>query len=678
MTMQSQRPSPRTGARRRFLPSLAMVAALGATVLATAPASATGTALTGSATATAATTTAMAGAVSTGEVSVAATDDVFVSEAEPTKNFGTEVWMSVCGSACGSSATGERVALLRFTVSGLPAGATIVTASLGVTSARTTDTTISVRPVTGAWTETGTTWNNRPAMGAIIGSHTGFAAGGTATLDVSSVVKGNGTYAFALTGTSATTTVLHSSRAGTAVAPTLTVGYTEGTAGPLPFTIPTTSQLRASGKKVFAHYFTPYPVSLDNKAPAEDYYTRNYLNPDGESGKHSAYGGLLRDRPLGRDPLTGDWALADFATEVRQAIAAGLDGFTVDILSLTGTHWTRIQKLIQAAESVDPGFKIVLMPDMNGLASADSAALADAVATLAASTSVYRLGDNRLVVAPFKAEGRTAAWWADWMTTMETRHGIKVALVPCFLDFNKYRDAFSSISYGFANWGGRSPAANSALTTNIDRAHGMGKIWMQPVSVQDERPNQGIYDEAANTENLRATWQGAIDGKADWVQLVTWNDYSENTQFAPSRNAGWTYLDISAYYLTCYKLGCPAVTKDVAYLTHRVHPVAAIPSYGETKLMKLRSGSTQARDTVEVLTMLTGAAKVTVDVGGTRQTYDAPAGVYAKTVPLKAGTASASVSRASTVVATATSPFTITTTPYVQDLHYRAASSGRP
>ena len=48
---------------------------------------------------------------------------------------------------------------------------------------------------------------------------------------------------------------------------------------------------------------------------------------------------------------------------------------------------------------------------------------------------------------------------------------------------------------------------------------------MQPVSVQDERPNQGIFDEAGNTENLRASWKGAIDGKADWVQLTPWNEH---------------------------------------------------------------------------------------------------------------------------------------------------------
>ncbi|MFG3435725.1 endo-1,3-alpha-glucanase family glycosylhydrolase [Nonomuraea sp. NPDC047897] len=635
---------------------------------------------------TAAVAPAQASAVAPVSVTVAAAEDVFVSQAEPAKSFATATWMSVCGTGCGSAAAGQRVALTRFKVAGIPEDAEDVKVTLDVVSARTTDTTVSVRQVTGAWTEAATTWNTRPAIGTTaIASHTGFTAGATAKLDVSSAVNGDGTYAFALTGTDATATVLMSSRETGNRGPKLTITYTGGTGdtgdeptgGPLPFTLAGTAALRASGKKVFAHYFTPYPLSLDNQAPANDYYARNYLKPEGESGKHSAYGGLLRDRPLGRAPITGDYATADFKTEVKQAIAAGLDGFTVDILSVTSAHWTRVQNLIKAAEAVDPGFKIVLMPDTNGLASVDSDALAAAMAKLAASKSVFRLADNRLVVAPFKAEGRTAAWWSGWMKTMEKRHGIKVALVPCFLDFAKHRDAFASISYGFSNWGNRNPAANSGLGTNIGRAHGMDKIWMQPVSVQDERPNQGIFDEAGNTENLRATWKGAIDGKADWVQLTTWNDYSENTQFAPSRNAGWTYLDINAYYLTCYKLGCPKITNDTAYLTHRIQPVAARSSFAQTKLMRLRGGSTAARDTVEVLTMLTKAARVSVTIGGTTQSYDAPAGVSAKTFPLKAGTAAATVTRGSAAVAKVVSPYAITTTPQVQDLHYRAVSSGR-
>jgi hypothetical protein len=61
--------------------------------------------------------------------------------------------------------------------------------------------------------------------------------------------------------------------------------------GPPPFELPAQSVLKGSAKKVFAHYFTPYPISLDDKAADADYYTRNYLTPGGEGGKHAAYGG---------------------------------------------------------------------------------------------------------------------------------------------------------------------------------------------------------------------------------------------------------------------------------------------------------------------------------------------------------------------------------------------------
>src|ERR1700738_3634819 len=87
-----------------------------------------------------------------------------------------------------------------------------------------------------------------------------------------------------------------------------------------------------------------------------------------------------------------------------------------------------------------------------------------------------------------------------------------------------------------------------------DDAHSRGKIWMQPVSVQDNRPHTGVYWEANNTENLRTTWSAAIGG-ADWVQIPTWNDYTENTQVSPSTHIGWGPLDIISYYLTQFKQG---------------------------------------------------------------------------------------------------------------------------
>jgi hypothetical protein len=48
-------------------------------------------------------------------------------------------------------------------------------------------------------------------------------------------------------------------------------------------------------KKVFAHFFSPFPISIDNKAPDQDYYARNYLQPQGENGKFNKSGGYIRE-----------------------------------------------------------------------------------------------------------------------------------------------------------------------------------------------------------------------------------------------------------------------------------------------------------------------------------------------------------------------------------------------
>ncbi|MEU5146609.1 MULTISPECIES: glycoside hydrolase family 71 protein [Streptomyces] len=452
-------------------------------------------------------------------------------------------------------------------------------------------------------------------------------------------------------------------------------------AGALPFDMPQPAALRsgeAGRKLVFAHYFTPYPLSLDNAAADNDYYTRNYLNPDGESGKHGRYGGLLRDRPLPVTPKSGDWEYANLQQEVRTARAAGIDGFTLDLLSLSGKNWDRSNLLMAAARSVDPSFKIMLMPDMTSLKTDDPRVLAGAIATLADASAAHRLPDGRLVVSPFKAEAKNVAWWTEVISILKTDHGIRTAFVPLFLDFGAHSGDFAPISHGFSEWGSRSYVGQESSTRDVQRAHGMGKIWMQPVSVQDARPNQGIYDEAGNTATLRATWTRAIEDGADWVQLTTWNDYSEGSQFAPSLHNGHAYLDLTSYYLTRFKTGgWPKIVRDTLYLSARTQFADADPTGDQSLVMSLRKGSAPARDTVEVLSFLTEAASVRTTVGTAQGGHDAPAGIHAKLLPLKPGTSAAHVVRDGKASAKVDLPFRVDHTVEVQDLQYYAATSGR-
>ncbi|MGI3785078.1 MAG: glycoside hydrolase family 71 protein [Janthinobacterium lividum] len=469
------------------------------------------------------------------------------------------------------------------------------------------------------------------------------------------------------------------------------------------FPMPSASSLRQASKLVFAHYMPALPISIDNQPSGSDYYARHYLAPEGAT---AAYGGSFRERPLPR-PVSADtgttnvgrgnqcgsnmngpvasWRIDDMATTVRQAISAGLDGFTVDMMQMPGqtdyNNCVGVYAMLTAAHQVDPDFKIALMPDMSGsFANKSADELADYVSDLGKYPSAYHLADGRLVVAPYYPEKtHDAAWWKSWISLMETKYGTRVAFVPTFLNYSKNIDNFASISYGFSYWGTRSPAEIDATRRGYAaKAHALGKIFMEPVALQDLRPSQGNYFESNNSESLRETWKLAIENNADWVQIPTWNDYGEQSDVGPSTSIGWSALDISAYYLLAFKNkgDAPTVTKDVLYVSHRVQPYAAKPT-DQTGLMTLRSYSSPARDTVEVLSFLKSEARISVTVGTRTTTYDAPAGRYDRTVPLGAGTVSAKAVRDGATAVSVTSPFTVTSTPKSQNLQYHFASSAR-
>lgn len=409
-----------------------------------------------------------------------------------------------------------------------------------------------------------------------------------------------------------------------------------------------------------AHYFPPYPLQLTTAPYPNDHYATQYLVPGGDPDASTVYGGLLRDRPLPPGPLTGDWALTNARTEVRQAKGAGLDGFLVDILTTRtdgSDNNSRFGNAIFAAAAAEGSFVCIPMVDMYSakVKALSPAALAAVIEHYLSYPSAYHEGSTYFFSA-FLSETWTPAQWQALLDVLrDADPDREITFVPCFNDYSKISSgAYDSVADGYAVWGNRSPAANP-VSTAVSRGtsvHARGKLWVQPVSVQDCRPNQSIYDEAANTENLRITAQCARDSRADWLQFTTWNDYSEGTQIAPSAAHGTAILDLCAFYLHWIRTGAfPAITTDRLVLTHRRHFVADTQTYvppegaSAIKYMKLRSGSTPARDTLEVVALLTAPGTLTIRSGATTTTRPAPAGVSFHLVPLAPGTQSATLER---------------------------------
>lgn len=504
----------------------------------------------------------------------------------------------------------------------------------------------------------------------------------------------------------------------------------------LPFDMPTRAGIVALPRKVWSHAFVTYPYGGDQRANtgATWYQARmpgGTLNP--------TYGGELRDRPLEISGVTRprtepSWWILDRAQEILQARDAGHAGFTIDWLNLndgTGDNRTgQVREFCDAVRylNVQDDFKIILMPD--GSASlcdgGNFTAFVNKTVNLLTTYSdmMYRDSDGKWVIAPYFPEGApsavvsgsrvlntsasaTAAYWTNYIAAMSTA-GFEVKLWFCYVrawHTTAYAaPALSSIGAMNSRWGDRDYTSSGAETVNNRlapaKSHaaiadgGYNRPWMHPISVQDNRCGTSESPkswEPGGSRNLTATWMAAIDGSAEMVQIPTWSDFREHAHVMPSIHHGHVWLDISSYFQYKWSVGeWPTVHRDAVYLSHNLHrkdmPNSNITGT-QTNFM-VNIGSSPYVSDVEALVFLTSTANVTVEINingavttftpGALTLVAAGSNVYrfSKTMPT-AGTASATVKRNGIVVATITSPHTMTDHPVAQDHHLRAVGSLR-
>jgi len=419
----------------------------------------------------------------------------------------------------------------------------------------------------------------------------------------------------------------------------------------IPITMPSADVLFNSPKKVFAHYFYMFPLSIDNKPSPQDYYNVQYLSKSGESGKWAPQGGFLRQRPLGVPVSSAaNWRLLNMENEVRMAIARGITGFTIDVLSVKEAtdNDGHLQMLLQAAQAVDPRFKIVVMPDI-AMFKSDADSVTKIIASAAASPAAYRLADGRLVVTAFNAGGNAPEWWASIIKRLGAQ-GIRIAFVPTFLGWRGNATAFADLSYGFGDWGTATPRGGRDMQADPDAAHAIsGKIYMMPVDPQQYRPKDPGYWEAENSEAFRSAWTSAIAGNTDWVQIVTWSDFSESSQIEPytdttlARDIGTGYYDLNGYYSVWFLTGHqPTITHDVLYYFYRREPSNA-GSPGQS--LPIHITNSTAKDDIELVAFLTSPGTLKITIGQKDYLQNATTGINSFRVPLQPGTPTFSLMR---------------------------------
>ncbi len=507
----------------------------------------------------------------------------------------------------------------------------------------------------------------------------------------------------------------------------------------LPFDMPARSVLvdqTSTAKQVRYHLFLPYPTSVDDKNGATDsteYWRRKWLPSGGTEGttNHAVYGGLVRARKHTRAPRGSGYQVKDYMDEVRLIIESGANGVWVDVLqlphpdSLNPQRWQQLKYFLTAVANVEKtdgidltGF-VGLMPDGSTSATKSAADLVKAFVGLNPNKYIWKPGGRLAVffyqpeVAPAYANTSTPASASCISFHQAVVTGLKNALATdplmgyCFSrNWVTYAPKFTSQTNGgkplvdyLSRWGDRDPTAvlanNYQNAAAADYCHAtFSKPWMHPVAFGDNRPRHAGFWEQRGTECLRNSWLAAMGldralvkkhRAADQVQLPTWDDLAEGTEFYPSPQNGSVWRDVSSFYMVRYKTGVwPAVKRDCIYLTHRVQFVSGTSYTGSQTKFSSRKGSTASVDEVEALVFTTAeTGTVYIAVGGIETAFDVgPAspvapGVYSFRAPLRAGAVSARYVRSGMTVASAASPHAVSKSQPVQDMSYRGVSSLR-
>jgi hypothetical protein len=406
----------------------------------------------------------------------------------------------------------------------------------------------------------------------------------------------------------------------------------------LPFVMPPADVFFNSPKRVVAHYFCPFPLSIDNAPSLTDYYETQFLTVGGESGKHAPYGGFLRQRPppVAIGAATPGYEIANLQLEVTRAIARGVTGFEFDVLSLADAILPTGQLnpnghlawLFKAALAADLRFWVVPMLDMSSLGA--GLTVAQAVSVLAACSTqpnVARLPDGRMLFTAFNATRMPLTWWQQVIAGLNAQD-IDVAFVPVLLG-EPASDPYAAIAHGVGGWGTATP----------DAAKSCPPSFMMPVLPQQFRPDAQCFWEAGNTGSLRAGFLAAINAPmCQMIQLVTWNDYSESGQVSPctdatlNPNIGTGFYDLLGYYITWFVTGVqPRITQDVAYWCYK--PMLSTAAHANQLLpFKIVPPGIETAN-IELLAFLTAPATLMINGNAT----GAPAGITSFVAPMAPG-----------------------------------------
>ena len=482
------------------------------------------------------------------------------------------------------------------------------------------------------------------------------------------------------------------------------------------------AQVAAAAPTTSGQPFTPR--FTENSPGGPRLVFAHFQETAGDYGKGPFYGEYnVNGQAMTFYPGNGP-SIAQYRQDIEEAAAAGIDGFAYDLvtydLSGRGSMWM----LLTAADQYNAAhagtvnaagvgnFYVFLQYDFAGFPEDAPSIIAQFNEDIT-HPSYYRY-KGRPWLGTYAGEGANAPYGtpATYAQVKAFYGGILAALRaqsppvnPYFAPFFNIRDAagnspstpqpvsdaneISGVLSGLADaaWlygtgtgpllGPNSALQQAEIYSGLLQTAGikwMGTVTPQYWGAAHADPNR-FYCESYGGETLDHQWQSIINAQnASWVQLVTWNDDDEASNFTDADfgpGSPWPYLfhssvagyykskaglkALNLYYIQWYKTGVrPTVVSDSIFAFYRTQPIgmsAAQDPLGAIGPTYTEDGG-PVTDTLYIVTLVKQTSVLTVTNAGVVTTRTVPAGLYFSRVPFVLGPVSMTLSRYGTTLVT--------------------------
>ena len=361
-----------------------------------------------------------------------------------------------------------------------------------------------------------------------------------------------------------------------------------------------------------------------------------------------------------------------YKQEIELAQRHGIDGFLLDVGAWSNNkqYITSTERIYEAAKQLGTGFKLAMAPEYMVQPFADD--VCDMVVKFKDHPNQLR-HDGKPVLSGYAQ----ASMFPAAVAALEAK-GVDVFLVPdAHMPNYIYNPGYESFADQFAV----APQLDGLMMFNAvqlgtaigNNATGrrvtqkLGKLFAAGVipaynsaNLQDYRGLSGYLD----------MWEGAINDGADWISLVIWNDYNEDSALNPGRwpagaerylnSRDESFLHASGYASAWFKTGRrPAITQDRFFVTYRNRSKWLRKAWDGTKWVdaclvnpgRFDQIHDDNDDLVYVDTFLTAPAKLTVRLGGKKHEFEMAAGVGHAAVPLVPGVPRLTLERGGKILA---------------------------